>query len=272
METSFWQRENAGATFDPYGEALRRRERERSAAPIAPAAEVPAAQGAYYDPQHPDADWTGLVGAGSRRKRAPPSTAATRTNFSHAEGGIVPRADAEEVPLSSRRSQRPRPGRAGAGAAGGGMGEAPLIGSAGGDDPDHWVTSNMAQMRRQPVNREDQYTDKRRILGGSGARRRLRPQHELQAEAARAGGAARGAARGAAHGAAPGGPLPRYGAGARSLIGGLGAEVYKSAGIREVARDRDLARRELGRVARSRDLIEVNHTGQVPGYTGRLRR
>lgn len=78
MEPSFWQQEAQGTEFDPDGEYMRRRERqlaEETRRRLAGGPLVdqelpppPAATEPQYDPNHPDADWSGLVAAPRRRK------------------------------------------------------------------------------------------------------------------------------------------------------------------------------------------------------------
>eukprot|EP00968_Pinguiococcus_pyrenoidosus_P018576 scaffold1954_cov268-Pinguiococcus_pyrenoidosus.AAC.13 len=64
MERSFWQEETAHASFDPFGEYVRKRDGGISGfqppKELVACSKVPVTSDTAYDPTHPMADWAGL--------------------------------------------------------------------------------------------------------------------------------------------------------------------------------------------------------------------
>jgi len=277
MERSFWQQENEHTSFDPYGEVMRKAEAGRHL--HQQPQQVPITYDVSYDPAHPAADWNGLVpkGMGGRRTNGYGGMTATRTNFAQTEDGIMPAADAGVVDADPRRRPGARRHFSGdAEGSEGGKENGPLIGSIGADDPMRWVTRNQEQMSRMKLTQTDQYTDRHRRLQGDLSKKQLRPVHEEQLRAVQERDEALRQARleMQMRGGGPQAPAraPAFQSSSRNMLAGLGSQIVQSREVREVGNDFHRVAREARGNARTKDLVELNYTGNVPGYTGRTRR
>ncbi|KAJ1454266.1 hypothetical protein M885DRAFT_522094 [Pelagophyceae sp. CCMP2097] len=105
MEQTLWQTEAALCRFDDDVVRFRLAKAKASSDPQQAAA-VPFVVGtsdAYYDPEHPQADWSGMVPRGSSGRRAVGGRAANVTVERSLEGGIVPARGFEQVPEPGKK-------------------------------------------------------------------------------------------------------------------------------------------------------------------------
>mmetsp|Transcript_29363 Transcript_29363/g.50733 ORF Transcript_29363/g.50733 Transcript_29363/m.50733 type:complete len:229 (+) Transcript_29363:46-732(+) len=198
MEQSSLQQANRLARFEAKSEASAQYiPKQPSDASTMP--EAKAAPDSFYDPNHPDADWAGLVkkDRGGRQRVAGQSAQASHLAFG---AGGIQSADAalEADPLGL--DSRKQPLRSGT------REDGVRIAGPEGDHSDHWTTNAQAMMKGEATD-PSLYTQNHQSLTHGGGKKVLTPAYE---NAGRGGG-----------GGAAGGGLARPGARGRPLRAGL---------------------------------------------------
>ncbi|CAM9196219.1 unnamed protein product [Heterosigma akashiwo] len=177
MEQSSLQQANRLARFEAKSEASAQYiPKQPSDASTMP--EAKAAPDSFYDPNHPDADWAGLVkkDRGGRQRVAGQSAQASHLAFG---AGGIQSADAalEADPLGL--DSRKQPLRSGT------REDGVRIAGPEGDHSDHWTTNAQAMMKGEATD-PSLYTQNHQSLTQGGGKKVLTPAYE---NAGRGGGA-----------------------------------------------------------------------------------
>jgi len=215
---------------------------------------VKSANDVYYDPNHPDADWAGLVKKENVGRKKVDGFELNRSGLQFAEGGIMSAEHAGEfdpIGLTNKRQVVARKSH----------GEGIVI---AGPEPieetqKYWNTAYQAMAKQEPTNAEF-YTETHQ---GSlkGGKKIIVPQYEQIVNQPRrntppSARSSFGSARSAC------------GQGGRSLLAGIGEQLASSGSIRALPSDvKNMASANINR----KELIKDNFRDLPPGYTGAKR-
>lgn len=234
-----------------------------------------------YDPENPDADWSGFVNKKPTRRHFEGCVAGGREQIERTiEGGIQPREDAQvekSSNFSGRRMVDPPRSVARSNTHSLIGGPLPIGASAMRESAStHWQTEAMAQQRRAPTT-HDQY--KTVGLGRQGGKRAMKPEYEVDLYQERQ--RQQQAIHGHGHASVMRRALPENSfhlssQAPKDMRGQLGGSLLRSLSDRVPSKilgttnssDVGRARHQF---AKDVSLIE-NYSDNVPGYTGRLGR
>lgn len=307
MEKSQWQMASELSRFDDGGRADRR---AREAAAVSQpqianrVAAVPGAVDSVYDPQHPDADWAGLVPRDSLGRAHYRDAPAVRENVVRTEdggittGGAAPTYDRDDAEGAGRRGKRGYANDARFGSIDCASGP-PLIAGPGAHNPSvHYTTASQQAHALQQRTQPDQLTASRQGHGKA----HVVPQYEQQIQqyvaGQQRGGGGSGGYPGPYGGQAPppgsmaaratfnptqgGGGAGGGGGGTGNLVGFRSGALGGGSLLSNIGKS--VARTEVGRSTPPpchgsqgmlagggrKDMLKENFIGQsaIPGYTG----
>ncbi|KAF0690372.1 Aste57867_18207 [Aphanomyces stellatus] len=227
-----------------------------------------------YDPEHPDADWGGVVNR-TFKKRIYRDHAPTHSNIAPSQGGLLP-ALTDKTPRST--SKRIFEKDIKFCSADGGTKDAPFqsavhqIGPGGKHDCTEWKTSYAAQMEHKSGSMDDRAAPgKVKVLSQESHRRLLQPLHEQGGNNAGSGRTSNGAMLPRIPPANTNTPKNSRGdprvESRRSILAGLGQSLAASDALHDIKRPTPHVHTGFDNPANKSLLVE-NHHKILLGYTG----